>query len=349
MAETPLTASQADALSGATDGDLDFAYPTIGESPYYTTAFRCWEKVVRVLKAVNALRAYKDGALTFGVRAGTYMDGGDVREYAGAAGQALTNNAVNYVWLTAAGTLAVGTSGFPAPSATPHVPLATIETAGGDYAHADITDCRGRAIFGCVSALTAADMNVLHAWADPDGLARADLAAEPAAGCPVPLTLCRNADGTVLDGSGGAGKFLIHSFGWGAGHLKLEGQGAQGDTKTDTLCFEFALPPEYVAGGDVELVVHARRAGAGAAGTCTIDAEVYELDAEGAAGFVRASDAEALTGDWADHAFDDITATNLAPGDRLMVFVRTSVEETGGEDVLAAEIGRIEVRLDIKG
>ena len=349
MAETPLTASEADALSGVTNSDLDFTYLTIGESPYYTTAFRCWEKMVRVVKAINALRVYKDGDLTFGVRPGRYMDGATVRDYAGASSEALANNDTNYVFLTADGTLTVNTTGFPGAGSTPHIPLATIETAGGAYDHDDITDYRGRALFRPADALTPAERNILHDWADAAGLARSHLAEEALARHPVGLMGCRNADGTVLDATGGAGKFSLHHYGWGAGHLTLDSELAKGNTKTDTFCFEFVLPPEYVAAADAELVVHARYAGSGTAGTCALDAEVYELDDEGIATLIRSTSTKNLTGSWADYTFDDITATDLAPGDRLMVMVRAAVQETGGSNDLGAEIGNVELQLDIQG
>ncbi len=155
MAETPLTAAQADALSGVADSDLDFTYLMIGESPYYTGAYRCWEKLVRIAKAVNALRVHKDGDLTFGARAGRYMNGRAEVAYAGAAAEGLTNNATNYIYLTASGALTVNTTGFPDADATPHVPLASIVTAAGVYDHDDITDYRGRALFQVVRAPAA--------------------------------------------------------------------------------------------------------------------------------------------------------------------------------------------------
>ena len=241
------------------------------------------------------------------------------------------------------------TRGFPDAASPPHLPRATIETAGGSYGRDDIADYRGRAMLRAVTALTPAEMNVLHEWADATGLARSHLAEEALTSYPLPLMLCRNADGTVMDAGGGAGKFQIHSFGWGSGHLTLEGQTAQGNTKTDTLSLEFVLPPEYVAGGDVELIVRARHSGSGTAGTCTIDAEVFELDDTGSAVAIRSSSAKTLTGSWADHAFDDITVTGLDPGDRLIVFVRTSVQETGGTSSINAQIGNIETQLDIRG
>jgi len=159
MAETPLSTAAADALSGTTDADTDLVYPSIGESTYYTTMYRLLHRLGRLGKTPgNELRAYKDGELTFGVRAGRYMDGDTARNYAGAAAEALTNNQTNYVYLTAAGVLTVNTTGFPDPSATPHLPLATIVTAAGTYDHADITDYRGRALFGVLAGLAPADL-----------------------------------------------------------------------------------------------------------------------------------------------------------------------------------------------
>jgi len=154
MSETALTASAANALSGATDSETDFTYPTIGESPYYTTMYRALAKLVRLAKVPgNSLRVYKDGDLTFGVRAGRFMDGATARDYAGATGESLTDDATNYVFLTPAAALTVNTTGFPS---TPHVPLGAIETASGSYDHDDITDYRGRAVFQFAGGLTLA-------------------------------------------------------------------------------------------------------------------------------------------------------------------------------------------------
>ena len=168
----------------------------------------------------------------------------------------------------------------------------------------------------------------------------------------VQLMLCRNEDGTAIAGPGGpeGGTFYIPpGGGWGSGTLILESEHAQSNTKTDIFCFEAVLPPEYVAGADVNLVVHAKYAGAGTAGIVTIDAEVYELDDEGAAAAIRASSTKVLTNAFADHTFDDITETNLAPGDKLMVLIRTVIQETGGANDLYAQIGNVELQIDIKG
>ena len=158
MTEQYLTDSELNALSGTSDAEQGIAYPTIYESPYYTSFYKMLYRLLDVARRAGDLRVFKDGDLTFGVRAGRYLNGDTAVNYAGAAEQSLTNNATNYIYLTAAGTLTVNTTGFPTASDTPHLPLATILTAAGVYDHDDITDYRGRALLTVCSGLTAADM-----------------------------------------------------------------------------------------------------------------------------------------------------------------------------------------------
>ncbi len=144
------------ALSGTTDAAQGVAYPAIYESPYYTTFYKMLYRLLDVARRAGDLRVYKDGDLTFGVRAGTFMDGDTLREFAGATGQSLTDNATHAVYLTPAGVLTVSTSGFPAPSTTPHIRLAEITTAAGSYDFNDISDCRGTAFLTPVAGLSPA-------------------------------------------------------------------------------------------------------------------------------------------------------------------------------------------------
>jgi len=146
MSESALSAADADALAGTTDSDLDITYCTIGQAAYYTADFQKEAKILRILgDTPSACRVFKDGALTFGVRAGYFMDGDTLRTYAGAGTQALTDNDLNYIYLTTAGVLTVNLTGFPTPSDTPHIRLATILTASGAYAHSAITSYRSTA------------------------------------------------------------------------------------------------------------------------------------------------------------------------------------------------------------
>ena len=146
MSETALSDSEALALAGTTDAETDFQYHTVGQSTYYLDGLRQRHRVLTILSSVNQLRVYKDGDLTFGVRPGNYLSGDVEVDYLGASAQSLTNNATNYIYLTAGGTLTVNTTGFPVASVTPHVPLATILTSAGQYSVTDVTDYRSRAL-----------------------------------------------------------------------------------------------------------------------------------------------------------------------------------------------------------
>ena len=154
------------ALSGTSDPEQEVLYLPIGEAPYYTSFYRMQRRLLDVARRAGDLRVYKSGDLTFGVRPGRFSDGGGPVVFAGAASQALTNNSVNYIYLSAAGQVLANTTGFPPASVTPHIRLATIATGSasangvsGAYDFADIVDVRGEALWrvqtGWTSALAA--------------------------------------------------------------------------------------------------------------------------------------------------------------------------------------------------
>lgn len=169
MSELQLTDDQANALHGTTDSDTDLKYHSPGDASYFTEGQRQRHRLLTLAKAIsNSLRVFRDGALTFGVRAGSAGDGEATYSYAGSAGNALTDDATNYIYLdidSAALRLVCNTTGLPDPSTTPHIPLATIVTAGGSYDCDDITDLRASAVFALRAAMTAAGANTLVAGA----------------------------------------------------------------------------------------------------------------------------------------------------------------------------------------
>jgi hypothetical protein len=328
MSETALTDNEANALSGTSDTDTDQTYPTIG-SAYSADDLRWKEKVNRQLKTLEALRVFKDGDLTFGVRPGRYLNGDTAVNYAGATDQALTDDATNYIYLTAAGTLTVNTTGFPATS---HLPLATIVAADGEYDHDDMTDYRGR----CLLA--------------PTLVQRSRMVEEALADCPIDiLGNCRNEDGSPLDETGSDDNFRLDLGTYTAGCIQLYGADAQGNTKTNTLMFELALPPEYVAGGDLKLIAHAKYDGPGVKGQADIDMTAFkrELNGTGGSDLVTTSPI-AMTDSFADREFT-VNASGLAAGDHLICYVRTEINESGGSDVLVSTIGQIRAQMDIQG
>lgn len=145
---------------------LDATLTALGlpHAEYGDSDYRYWmPKLIERLQLIACplgCRVFKDdaGALKFGVKLGKLFSGAAMVAYAGAVNQALTNDATNYIYLTAAGALTVNTTGFPT---TPHVPLATIATGTasalgttGLYAIGDIVDYRGRAFLKAVGIPT---------------------------------------------------------------------------------------------------------------------------------------------------------------------------------------------------
>ncbi|MCX5803659.1 MAG: hypothetical protein NTU69_09070 [Proteobacteria bacterium] len=208
MTELPLTDAEANALHGTTDNDTDFKYHSPGEASYFTEGQRQRHRLLTLAKAIsNSLRVYRDGELSFGVRPGSAGDGDTTYAYEGSAGNALTDDATNYIYLTAANLSAsnmvtVNTTGFPLQSVTPHIPLAEIVTSAGGYGCDDITDLRSAAALALQSGMTAANANTLVAGAasNADALHIHDLpglAAECRMFLPaLELTGTNDADGT---------------------------------------------------------------------------------------------------------------------------------------------------------
>ncbi len=149
MTELYPSDAELNALSGTTDNEQEVLFIATAEAPYYTSFYKMLQRLLKVARRGGDCRVFKDGDLTFGVRAGRYYNGDSTVNFSQVTGQVLTNNATNYVFLTADGTLTVNTTGFPTPSATPHIPLATIVTSAGAYdgrdasEGGDITDYRG--------------------------------------------------------------------------------------------------------------------------------------------------------------------------------------------------------------
>ena len=162
----------------------------------------------------------------------------------------------------------------------------------------------------------------------------------------VPLQTIKNADGTSLATSASSNQFAIKVGGWGTGTVKLQTEAASNNSKTDTCFFEFVLPPEYVAGGTVKLRLTARENDEAAVST-TLSGQVYESDGEGGVGsnILGSWNETDVTTSWATFTAP-ITATDLAPGDRLEVYIRLTVDDTGGSGG-QAEIGKVELLCDL--
>ena len=177
MAEQYPSDTTLNALSGSSDDEQGVLFLTIAESPYYTNFYKMLYRLLDVARRAGDLRVFKDGDLTFGVRAGLYMNGDTPVSFAETTAESLDDDDTTYIYLTATGTLTTNVTGFPDPSTTPHVPLATIAVGSdstaaisGEYNHEDITDYRGRAIMATLSSATAANANTLVDGSNADAL-----------------------------------------------------------------------------------------------------------------------------------------------------------------------------------
>ncbi len=163
MAEISPTTAELNALSDTTDAATGVAIPTKGAGLDWFPDFAefAW-RLFKAFKSSGELRVFKDGDLTYGVRAGLYMYGDNTISYAGSTGNAVTDDATNYVYLTATGTLTINITGFPNPSATPHIPLAVLIAAATEVDLTNITDYRGRAIWSVPGAVPALLDNIVY-------------------------------------------------------------------------------------------------------------------------------------------------------------------------------------------
>ena len=139
----------------------------------------------------------------------------------------------------------------------------------------------------------------------------------------------------------GSGFFNILSGGFGTGTLALNGAAASGASITSTAMHEFMLPPTYKAGEAVTLTIGARETVGAATVATTLSVEAYKVT-DGAAG-ANIAGAPSITDIIPAQQLSTcaITPTGLAPGDRLVVFVRLVCNDTGGTVGTIAQLNRL--------
>lgn len=158
----------------------------------------------------------------------------------------------------------------------------------------------------------------------------------------LPLVSARTVAGIPLAASAAAST-LGYSSTPGTG-LTLVGVAAQNNTKTDAAIFEAVLPHTYVAGEDVEVVIHAGFSGSGTAGTKTVDASAYAVDSAGAhSADLVGTAAQTIASTAADYTFV-IDGEDLVPGSRLVIKITTALQETGNSATVTAAIGSVRIK-----
>lgn len=135
----------------------------------------------------------------------------------------------------------------------------------------------------------------------------------------IPLTSARQPDWTATGTTAVAGANSLE--GTVGTSLSLNGEAAQNNTKTGATLFEVELPPSYVAGNNLSLIINVQRVvSSGTTLTTTIDAEVWLMADAGTNGSdICATTVITFTDTTgADKTFT-ITGTTLTPGARLLI------------------------------
>lgn len=198
-----------------------------------------------------------------------------------------------------------------------------------------------------------------------DRVQRSQLAEESLVAYPVPFgTFTRHDSGsTPLGGDDDDLSLGINIDGSNSYVLSTGTITAGTSENTKYAAFMFALPPEYVAGGDVQVEIYSVVRDYGGLDPfevkCDLDVEVYKLDPTGDDGAGETLGSDLCTtaavdmlsdtqGTGTPHQFT-VTSTGLAPGDVLVARVAITYDHTDGSLSAKASINLVQMLLDIKG
>ncbi len=167
----------------------------------------------------------------------------------------------------------------------------------------------------------------------------------------IPVPRLQQTTGIPLAASETAGNFNVAVA---ANVITAQGEVTDNETEVSVCQFQFVLPPEYVAGGDVKvrLPVAIVKTGAAVDNGSTIDVSAYKQSDAGAVGSdicATAAQTFAAVDTWYNKDFT-ITATGLVAGDVLNIVVTASIiDNEAGGGTLRLNMAPPKVLLDVKG
>jgi hypothetical protein len=129
-------------LNIQSENETGVEYIPTGTAPYYLEFRKLLYRLLLAARRANDLRAYDEGGLDIGVKAGKFWIGTQLISYGGSSGNTLADNKQHiYIYLDSSGNLVTNEySSFPNMATMPHIRLAIASTSGGDVE--SITDCR---------------------------------------------------------------------------------------------------------------------------------------------------------------------------------------------------------------
>lgn len=188
-----------------------------------------------------------------------------------------------------------------------------------------------------------------------DSLTRSDLEFDSLQSYVIPLTAMRVHDNHALllgssGGSPSADDMGIVTGTPGTDAPTLQGVDFGGTTSDEKAGFQFVLPPEYVSGGQIQVIVRAAMLTTVADTSCTIDVQCWPQDDNGAAAAdICATAAQSMNSLTPANYTFTITPTNRIAGDVLNIRLAFAGTDAGNLGVMIPEISKVTVKLDIRG
>ena len=203
----------------------------------------------------------------------------------------------------------------------------------------------------CIFVCTAALQWYTTTVTGVSTLARTRLAEDVLQPYGIPISALQQTTGVGLAAAETAGNFNVSVA---ANVISAQAEITDNETEVSVVQFQFTLPPEYVAAGDVKvrLPVNIVKTGAAVNNGSTIDVSAYEQSDAGAVGAdicETAAQTFAAVDTWYNKDFV-ITAAGLLAGDVLNVVVTSSVVDSeAGAGTLRLNMAVPKMLADVKG
>lgn len=183
------------------------------------------------------------------------------------------------------------------------------------------------------------------------GFVRSDLTEETKV-YPIPFTSCRRAlamDLNLPDTPTSVIAALVTGAP-GTNAPTIQGFDPGGTTAASLFAFEFAIPPEYVAGAAAAIRVRGKTGTSIADVSCTVDFNVYLDSRDGTvAADIMASGAFNINNTTAVTSDMTISPSTLEPGKKLIVVGTIAGEDAGNAAAIVPTILALEMVLNVKG
>ena len=199
------------------------------------------------------------------------------------------------------------------------------------------------------------DLTVTGTLSVDPGIDREQLTEDSLAVYVVPLTELRvhDAPATNLPAAAANDDMGLINGTFGTDLPTLQGIDFKAGSTDEKSRFQWALPPEYVAGGTVTLRISAGMITTISDGTCTLDVEVFESGRVGAVSgsdlYAGAEGGQSINSVTLADKDYTLTPTTLVAGDLLDVRLSFVGTDTATGTAVIPEIAQIEFLVDVKG